>query len=89
MAWHSDNEPLYGPAPTIGSVSLGATRDFVLRRNADHADKVSFALAHGDVLVMRGSTQLHWTHAVPKRLTVPGARVNLTFRRVVQPEHRP
>jgi len=32
ISWHSDNEPLYGSQPTIASVSLGAARDFQLKR---------------------------------------------------------
>ncbi|CAK9107978.1 unnamed protein product [Durusdinium trenchii] len=31
MGWHSDNEQVYGPKPTIASVTLGAERDFDLR----------------------------------------------------------
>ena len=31
MGWHSDDEPELGPAPVIASVSLGATRRFVLK----------------------------------------------------------
>ena len=40
MGWHADNEAVYGSEPTIGSVTFGAERDFVLRRNEDHRDKV-------------------------------------------------
>ncbi|GLJ16388.1 hypothetical protein SUGI_0277990 [Cryptomeria japonica] len=32
VGWHSDNEPLYGPTPTIASVTLGAEREFLMRR---------------------------------------------------------
>lgn len=39
LSWHSDNEKLYGQAPTVASVSLGTPRDFLLRRNADPKDK--------------------------------------------------
>ena len=44
------------------SVSLGAPREFLLRGNGDSGDKYCFRLGAGDVLVMRGSTQLHWMH---------------------------
>ena len=72
-------------ALSAGSASFGAPRDFVLRRNSDHSDKMSFVLGGGDVLVMSGSIQDHWMHSVPKRAHVPGPRINLTFRQIVNP----
>ena len=84
MSWHSDAEAAaYGPRGgdiTIGSASFGTGREFILRRTADHADRVAYTLGAGDVLLMLGSTQAHWQHAVPARAGVEGARVNLTFR---------
>ena len=53
MSWHSDNEALYGPQPVIGSVSFGEARDFVLRHNDDHSQKLTFPLGHGDMLTMQ------------------------------------
>ncbi|KAH9318484.1 hypothetical protein KI387_020253, partial [Taxus chinensis] len=32
VGWHSDNEILYGPTPTIASVTFGAERDFLMRK---------------------------------------------------------
>ena len=66
-------------------MSFGEPRDFILRSNADITRKVKFSLGHGDVLVMRGATQQHWSHSVPKRKGC-GPRINLTFRTVVQLE---
>lgn len=76
------------PLLPAGSVSLGAPRDFVLRRNTDHSDRLVFSLSHGDVLIMRGTTQQHWMHSVPKR-AAQGERLNLTFRQVAHPDGRP
>jgi alkylated DNA repair dioxygenase AlkB len=84
MGWHSDNEPELGPAPVIASLSLGATRRFVLRRRDDPARKFALELAHGSLLVMRGATQLHWQHALPRTARPVGERVNLTFRRILR-----
>jgi len=39
-------------------------------------------LADGDLLLMNPPTQQHWLHALPTRRRVPGARLNLTFRRL-------
>ncbi|GAA4017100.1 alpha-ketoglutarate-dependent dioxygenase AlkB [Hymenobacter fastidiosus] len=86
MGWHADNEPELGPGPTIASVSLGAPRRFRLRprqpQEVLHAP-VSIQLAAGSLLVMRGPTQQHWLHAVPKTAVATGPRLNLTFRLVV------
>jgi hypothetical protein len=40
VGWHSDDEPIYGPRPLIASVSLGAARDFVLRRKNVKGDTI-------------------------------------------------
>lgn len=85
LGWHSDNEALFGRNPTIASVSFGAKRDFVLRRNADHSEKWKCSLGGGDVLIMKGKTQSEWMHSIPKRSSC-GPRINLTFRYIVKPE---
>ncbi|MBO0360908.1 alpha-ketoglutarate-dependent dioxygenase AlkB [Hymenobacter sp. BT186] len=88
MGWHADDEPELGPAPVIASVSLGATRRFRLRpRNPQlipHAP-VSLDLPTGSLLLMRGTTQQHWLHAVPKTARPTEPRLNLTFRLVTGP----
>lgn len=32
VAWHADDEKIYGPTPEIASVSFGCERDFVLKK---------------------------------------------------------
>ena len=44
---------------------------------------VGLPLGHGSLLVMGGSCQHHWLHAVPKTETDVGERINLTFRRLI------
>ncbi len=80
MGWHSDDEPELGAQPVIASLSLGATRRFLLRRRDDPAQAFEFALGHGDLLVMAGETQRHYQHALPKTARPLGERINLTFR---------
>ena len=78
VGWHADNEPELGERPVIASLSFGATRTFELRKRT--TGKVAkLALASGSIVVMRGTTQQHWVHRVPKE---PGraGRTNLTFR---------
>lgn len=80
VSWHADDERELGNNPVIGSVNLGATRRFQLRRIDDHAEKVELELQHGTFLVMRGATQHYWQHQVPKTAAKIGERLNLTFR---------
>lgn len=82
MGWHADDEPELGPAPVIASVSLGATRRFLLRRRAG-TERHALALPHGSLLVMAGATQAAWQHALPRTRRPTGPRINLTFRRII------
>ena len=86
MGWHSDNESQLAPGAAIASVSLGATRRFVMRhRRRKNLPGVKIPLHHGSLLVMGGETQRHWRHAVPRTAKPVGARINLTFRLVDNP----
>lgn len=88
VAWHADDERSLGTNPVIGSLSLGASRRFVLRHKRTR-EKRELELTHGSLLVMAGTLQHHWHHAVPKTAAAVGERVNLTFRLVVTPEPAP
>ena len=90
MGWHSDDEPELGPAPTIASLSLGGERRFLLRRKKRRdLAPIEFPLSHGSLLIMRGPTQTHWQHQVPKTKRPVAPRLNLTFRRIVGPGAQP
>jgi alkylated DNA repair dioxygenase AlkB len=84
VSWHSDDEPELGPAPVIGSLSVGAARRFQLRHRDYRRNGLPVQelwLCSGSLLVMRGSTQRCWQHRLPKEAARPcGARVNLSFR---------
>jgi alkylated DNA repair dioxygenase AlkB len=84
MGWHADDEPELGVNPAIASVSLGATRRFRLRHRRRKALTRELDLAHGSLLLMSGTTQHHWVHALPKTARAVGERINLTFRALVQ-----
>lgn len=80
---HSDNEPELGTRPVIASVSLGATRTFVLaQRKPLERTAGRLLLEHGSLLVMNGDAQQRYVHHIPKEPAVTEARINLTFRRV-------
>ncbi|KAA8903875.1 hypothetical protein FN846DRAFT_953490 [Sphaerosporella brunnea] len=79
ISFHSDDESFLGENPTIASMTLGSTRDFVMKHKSLLEQKLSLPLAQGDLLVMKGTTQSRWLHSVPKRKEA-GPRINLTFR---------
>ncbi|NER12274.1 alpha-ketoglutarate-dependent dioxygenase AlkB [Leptobacterium flavescens] len=81
--WHADNEPELGKNPVIASVSFGAQRWFHLKHRTDKALKTKLLLENGSLLLMKGETQHHWLHQVPKTKKQIGARINLTFRTIV------
>lgn len=80
VGWHRDNEKELGPNPTIASVSFGVTREFQFRHGTEKNLRVTLPLPHGSVLLMSGETQHHWHHAIPKKRTSLGPRINITFR---------
>lgn len=83
VAWHGDRDGSQDARLVVGSLSLGATRTFQLRPKKESGlrhDPVSVEVAHGDLIVMRGDTQLYWEHRVPRDPRVVGERLNVTFR---------
>jgi len=82
VGWHADDERTIDQRAPIVSVSYGATRDFDVRAKADKTDKRRFALADGDVVVMKPGCQAVLQHQLPKRAGVGSTRFNLTFRKL-------
>jgi len=78
IGWHADDEPGLA-SDLIASISLGATRDFKVRRNSDKATW-TFPLGDGDLAVMYDDCQEKYKHSVPKRKKVTKPRINLTYR---------
>jgi len=81
MGMHSDDEPELGAAPAIASLSLGATRTFVLRHKLNKRT-VKIDLTDASLLLMAGELQKYWLHGINKTAKSIGARLNLTFRYV-------
>jgi alkylated DNA repair dioxygenase AlkB len=78
VAWHGDRVARELPTATVALVSLGAVRPFRLRP-AGGGEGVGFLPGPGDLLVMGGSCQRTWQHAVPKvRAAAP--RISVQFR---------
>jgi alkylated DNA repair dioxygenase AlkB len=82
MSWHSDDEKSLGKDTAIASISLGAERKFAFKHKKT-AHSVSLLLEDGSLLLMKGSTQTNWLHSLPKSTRVKQARINLTFRSIV------
>jgi len=82
MGWHSDDEKELDGTSPIASVSLGARRKFAFRHKQDKTVNSVF-LEHGSLLIMHPPTQEHWHHSLLKTKTATGARINLTFRKVL------
>lgn len=80
MGWHSDDERELGPQPVIASLSLGASRRFVLKHRRQPAQKLVLELPHGSLLLMSGETQANYRHSLPRTARPVGPRINLTFR---------
>ncbi|KHN94172.1 DNA repair family protein [Metarhizium album ARSEF 1941] len=95
ISFHSDDERFLGAEPAIASFSLGARRDFLMKRRpprpgesavAKHAKGVKLTLGSGDMILMRGATQANWLHSIPKRTgknQQDGGRINITFRKAM------
>ena len=84
MGLHSDDERELGPRPAIASLSLGETRDLVLKhRTRRDLRTFKLALESGSLLLMQGPTQQHWRHGINRLKRTCGPRLNLTFRRIV------
>ena len=84
MGMHADDEPELGSQPAIASLSLGATREFRLQHRHDrNRPTIKLPLPSGSLLLMRGETQRYWKHGILRQREPCGARINLTFRKIV------
>jgi alkylated DNA repair dioxygenase AlkB len=79
IGFHSDAEPELGENPVVATVSLGSERAFLLRHRKAK-EVLTYRVGHGSLLVMGGTSQHHWLHAVPKTREPAGERISLTFR---------
>jgi alkylated DNA repair dioxygenase AlkB len=80
VAWHGDRVGRSSHLDTVVAiVSLGAARRFLLRPRGGGAAR-RLDVAGGDLLVMGGSCQRTWEHAVPKSRRPTGPRISLQFR---------
>lgn len=82
VAWHGDRIGRGADSDTIVAVlSLGSARPFLLRP-AGGRPSIRLTVGHGDLVVMGGSCQRTWDHAVPKTKALVGPRISVQFRAV-------
>ena len=80
VAWHGDTIGRGRTEDTmVAIVSLGSAREFLLRPRGGGAT-IRHRLGHGDLIVMGGSCQRTWEHAVPKTARPVGPRISVQFR---------
>ena len=81
VAWHGDRSGRGAREDTMVAIlSVGAPRDLLLRPVRGGPDPVRRPLGHGDLIVMGGSCQRTWEHAVPKTTRAAGPRISIQFR---------
>ncbi len=81
VAWHGDTIGRGSSQDTIVAIlSLGTPRSFLLRPAAGGGPTLRHDVGHGDLLVMGGSCQRTWQHAVPKTARPAGPRISVQFR---------
>ncbi len=96
VAWHGDRIGRGATEDTMVAIlSVGSERHLVLRPRRDPAvvpgtespraaarRSVRIPSGHGDLLVMGGSCQRTWEHAIPKTAHPVGPRISIQFRPV-------
>jgi alkylated DNA repair dioxygenase AlkB len=82
VAWHGDTIGRASHQDTmVAIVSVGDPRALLLRpKGAGAGRTLRFEVGHGDLVVMGGSCQRTWEHAVPKTARTVGPRISIQFR---------
>lgn len=87
LDYHSDRLSHIGPHNFIASLSIGATREFRLRKNYGDTQIYSIIIPHNSMVVMRAGCQEEYRHSVNaiknsiESNPISGSRrFNLTFR---------
>ena len=81
VAWHGDTIGRGRTEDTMVAIlSLGTPRPLLLRPRGGGSRPLRFEVGHGDLLVMGGSCQRTWEHAIPKTSQAIGPRISVQFR---------
>ncbi len=80
VAWHGDRIGRGRSQDTmVAIISFGAARRLSLRLR-EGGEQIGFAIGHGDLIVMGGSCQRTWDHAILKTARPVGPRISVQFR---------
>jgi alkylated DNA repair dioxygenase AlkB len=80
VAWHGDRIGRAKDLDTMVAIlSVGSARTLKLRPRGG-GESIGFSLGHGDLVVMGGSCQRTWDHAIPKTSEPVGPRISIQFR---------
>ncbi len=79
VAFHGDTTARDMDQAIVATVSLGQPRRFLLKP-AEGGTSIAFPAGRGDLIVMGGTCQRTWRHAIPKVAHVAGPRIALMFR---------
>ncbi|MEV6989987.1 alpha-ketoglutarate-dependent dioxygenase AlkB [Streptomyces sp. NPDC093228] len=80
VAWHGDRIGRGAREDTMVAIlSVGAPRDLALRPRGG-GETIRRPLGHGDLIVMGGSCQRTWEHAILKSTRATGPRISIQFR---------
>jgi alkylated DNA repair dioxygenase AlkB len=80
VAWHGDTIGRGSTQDTmVAIISVGSPRSLLLRPRSG-GETIRHDLGHGDLLVMGGSCQRTWQHALPKSARAVGPRISIQFR---------
>jgi len=81
VAWHGDRIGRSSTEDTmVAIIVLGEPRALLLRPRGGGGPVLRHDLGHGDLVVMGGSCQRTWEHAVPKTARAVGPRISVQFR---------
>jgi alkylated DNA repair dioxygenase AlkB len=81
VAWHGDTIGRSKTEDTmVAIISIGAPRALLLRPRSRTGPTLRHDVGHGDLIVMGGSCQRTWEHAIPKTARATGPRISIQFR---------
>jgi alkylated DNA repair dioxygenase AlkB len=87
VAWHGDTIGRGSHSDTMVAIlSVGSERPLLLRPRVpappgeERVAPLRIPVGHGDLVVMGGSCQRTWEHAIPKTTTAVGPRISIQFR---------
>ena len=87
IGYHRDKEKGWVEGTGFATLSLGAERDFLIRK--EHEDEggtvttIRTTHKNGTVLHLPWPMNRDYTHSVPAQMKVKGTRISLTFREIV------